>query len=51
MTSKKAALNGQGLAHAQNQTSGILVNGLPIELVSQWIEIWTKQSFAASVSK
>ncbi|WP_426576596.1 hypothetical protein ACP179_19745 [Xenorhabdus stockiae] len=50
MTSKNVALNGQGITYAQNQTSGILVNGLPIELVSQWIEIWTKQSFAVSVS-
>ncbi|MBD2819332.1 hypothetical protein ID852_01195 [Xenorhabdus sp. 42] len=50
MTSKNMALIGQGLPYTQNQTSGILVNGLPIELVSQWIEIWTKQSFAVSVS-
>ena len=29
--------------------SGVLVNGLPIELVRQWEEFWTKQSFAVSV--
>lgn len=29
--------------------SGVLVNGLPIELVRQWVEFWTKQSFAVSV--
>ncbi|WP_279203423.1 hypothetical protein [Obesumbacterium proteus] len=29
--------------------SGVLVNVLPIELVRQWVEFWTKQSFAVSV--
>ncbi|HEJ9057487.1 TPA: hypothetical protein SML50_001753 [Serratia fonticola] len=29
--------------------SGVQVNGLPIELVRQWAEFWTKQSFAVSV--
>lgn len=36
-SSKKAAI------------SGVQVNGLPIELVRQWAEFWTKQSFAVSV--
>lgn len=30
-------------------TSGVLVNGLPIEMVRQWKEHWTKRSFAVSV--
>ncbi|HHQ6573142.1 TPA: hypothetical protein ACSTLY_000284 [Serratia fonticola] len=37
------------LPYAQKQVSGITVNGLPIELVRQWVEFWNKQSFAVSV--
>lgn len=32
----------------KDKTAGS-VNGLPIELVRQWVEFWTKQSFAVSV--
>lgn len=47
---KLTALTGCGQTHPKPITSGILVNGLPIELVRQWTEYPTKQSFAVSVS-
>ncbi|MCE9886532.1 hypothetical protein [Obesumbacterium proteus] len=47
---KLTALTGCGRTHSDSITSGILVNGLHIELVRQWIEYPTKQSFAVSVS-
>ncbi|TBL63873.1 hypothetical protein [Hafnia paralvei] len=47
---KLTALTGCGQTHPKPVTSGILVNGLPIELVRQWNEYPTKQSFAVSVS-
>lgn len=46
---KLNAQAGQGFDHSENNVSGILVNGLPIELVRQWAEYWTKQSFAVLV--
>ncbi|MGO3014055.1 MAG: hypothetical protein ACTID4_11900 [Hafnia alvei] len=47
---KLTALTGCGQTHPKTITSGTLVNGLPIELVRQWNEYPTKQSFAVSVS-
>ncbi|MFQ0827240.1 hypothetical protein AAH211_01855 [Serratia fonticola] len=49
MKLKNTAITGRDSAHPEFGTSGILVNGLPIELVRQWVEFWTKQSFAVSV--
>lgn len=49
MKTSNMAKGCDGLPCAQKQVSGILVNGLPIELVRQWAEFWTKQSFAVSV--
>lgn len=46
---KLTALTGCGQTHPKPVTSGILVNGLPIELVRQWNEYPTKQSFVVSV--
>lgn len=50
MKTKNSSLTAGGLPYAKKQTSGILVNGLPIELVRGWSEFRTKQSFAVSVS-
>lgn len=50
MKLKKSPFAGEGQTHSKPITSGILVNGLPIELVRQWTEYPTKQSFAVSVS-
>ena len=50
MKLKKSPFAGEGQTHSKPVTSGILDNGLPIELVRQWIEYPTKQSFAVSVS-
>ena len=50
MKLKKSPFAGEGQTHPKPITSGILVNGLPIELVRQWTEYPTKQSFAVSVS-
>ncbi|MBU2671768.1 MULTISPECIES: hypothetical protein [Hafnia] len=50
MKLKKSPFVGEGQTHSKFVTSGILVNGLPIELVRQWTEYPTKQSFAVSVS-
>lgn len=50
MKLKKSPFAGEGQTHSKPVTSGILVNGLPIELVRQWTEYPTKQSFAVSVS-
>lgn len=50
MKMKKSPFTGEGQTHSKPVTSGILVNGLPIELVRQWNEYPTKQSFAVSVS-
>lgn len=49
MKMKNTAITGRDSAHPEFSTCGILVNGLPIELVRQWAEFWTKQSFAVSV--
>lgn len=49
MKTSNMAKSRDGLPYAQKQVSGITVNGLPIELVRQWAEFWTKQSFAVSV--
>lgn len=46
---KLNALIGSGQTQPKIVLSGINVNGLPIEFVSQWTEYWTKQSFAISV--
>ncbi|MEG0101089.1 MAG: hypothetical protein RR750_17230 [Citrobacter sp.] len=50
MKLKKSPFAGEGQTHSKPITNGILVNGLPIELVRQWNEYPTKQSFAISVS-
>ena len=49
MKLKKSPFAGEGQTHSKPITSGILVNGLPIELVRQWTEYPTKQSFVVSV--
>lgn len=49
MKTSNMAKSRDGLPYAQKQVSGITINGLPIELVRQWVEFWTKQSFAVSV--
>ncbi|AVX38705.1 hypothetical protein [Yersinia massiliensis] len=45
---KLNALIGSTQTQPKIVLSGINVNGLPIEFVSQWTEYWTKQSFAIS---